>query len=131
MAAVDGVTAVIALILNLVLISQFGTFGAGLATTLVLLVQNLLVHLGLRRVLGGLALPATHRRVYAWVSGGALALAAVQLSTEPPVAVSLLLGVVVSGAVLYMNRHVLRLGETFPELRRLPLIGRSLAGGAP
>ena len=128
-ALLDGVTAVVGLGLNLVLIRQFGALGAGLATTGVLLLQNLLVHVGLRRVLDGLPLPAGHRPVYASVAAGALALLAVQQLVRPPLAASLALAVVVSGVVVVGNRRVLRVADTFPEAGRLPLVGRYLVGG--
>lgn len=122
--AVDTGTAVLAVALNLVLINEYGALGAAMATTGALLVQNLLVHLGLRRILDGLPLPANHRKAYVWVGASAVALLLMQVVVEPPPIVSAMVGLATSMVVLVRNRDVLKLGDTFPELARIPLLGK-------
>ena len=129
MVAVDTGTAILALGLNLVLISRYGALGAALATTGILLIQNLLVHLGLRRILDGLPFPSTHRKAYLWVTGGAGLLLGVQSLLNPPLIVSVVIGVATSLVVLMRNRDVLMIGDTFPELAKIPFLGKVL--GAP
>jgi len=122
--AVDTGTAILALGLNLVLISRYGALGAALATTGILLIQNLLVHLGLRRILDGLPFPSTHRKAYVWVACGAGILLAVQSLLNPPLIVSVAIGMATSLVVLMRNRDVLMLGDTFPELAKIPFLGK-------
>ncbi len=124
--AADGTTAVIALGLNLYLISEHGALGAAFATSGVLVVQNLLVHVGLRRTLDGLPFPREHRVAYGSVVVAAAALLAIQQGLDPPLAASAVVGLVVSAAVLAANRGVLALADTIPEVRRLPLVGKYL-----
>jgi hypothetical protein len=50
----------------------------------------------------------------------------VQLWTDAPIYVNLFLAVVASFIVFRLNRHLLKLNETFPELLRLPVVGRLL-----
>lgn len=124
--AVDGITSVVAIALNLVLISQFGALGAALSTTAILLLQNVLVHIGLRRVVTELRFPRSHTVVYAWVSGAASILLAIELLIDPPVAASVSLGFLTTAVVLMANHKVLMIGQSFPEVARLPLIGKFL-----
>ena len=128
--AVDTGTAILAVALNLILISRYGALGAAMATTGALLIQNLLVHLGLRRILDGLPLPANHRKAYVWVAVAALVLLAVQVSLEPPLVVSAIVGLATSMVVLVRNRDVLMLGDTFPELARIPVLGKFVGGAS-
>jgi len=124
--AVDGITSLVALALNVVLISQFGAMGAALSTTGILLLQNALVHLGLRHVLIDFRFPAPQVGVYAWVAGGASVLLAVELLIGPPSVVSFALGMLTTAVVLMANHRVLAIGDVYPEAGRLPLIGRFL-----
>ena len=50
-----------------------------------------------------------------------IALTVVATTIHPPALVQLGLAALASAAVLGLNRGALRLGETFPELARLPL----------
>ncbi len=124
--AVDGITSVVALGLNIVLISQFGAMGAAVSTTCILLLQNVLVHVGLGRVIDDFRFPSSQVAVYAWVTGGASLLLAVETLIGPPPLVSFALGIVTVAVVLMANHHVLSIGEVYPEAGGLPLIGRFL-----
>ncbi len=128
--AVDTGTALLAIALNLILINQYGALGAAMATTGALLVQNLLVHLGLRRILDGLPLPPNHRKAYVWVAASAVALLLVQVVVAPPPVVSAMVGLMTSILVLVRNRDVLMLGDTFPELARIPVLGKFIGGSS-
>lgn len=124
--AVDGITSAVAVPLNLVLISQYGAMGAAISTTAILLFQNALVHLGLRRVIPELRFPPSHVVIYAWVAAAASITLAVELLVGPPIVVSFLLGVLTTAVVLMANHQVLKIGDSFPEAARLPFIGRFL-----
>jgi hypothetical protein len=73
------------------------------------------------------ALDARYLRVHAAVVGVTAAYAALSLA-GPPLLVRIALTVVACLAVVWLSRRLLVVAETFPELRRVPLLGR-LAGG--
>jgi O-antigen/teichoic acid export membrane protein len=106
--------------LNLVLIPQYGALGAAVGTTLTLVIHNLLKQGGLRLGTGISIFEWQHLRVYLVIVGATVILLAVNTIVAPPTLVQLGLAAVVSLAVLLLNRSSLRMGETFPELRRLP-----------
>jgi O-antigen/teichoic acid export membrane protein len=120
---VDVVSTLIGVILSVILIQEFGALGGAIATSATMIVQNLLYQGGLVR--SSIGLPGAHH-VAAFISIGlAIAgLTALQLVFAPP----LVVGVVVAGAVslvlVGVNRGALQIGLFFPELLRVPLIGR-------
>lgn len=121
--AINGVAALMNLGLNLLLIPRWGPLGAAIGTCVSLLVFNLLKHAGLRGT--GLALfhPQTVR-VYGQVAGATLAVVAVQQLLDPPFAIGLTAVALASLWLLWWARPLLAIGQTFPELRRVPVLGR-------
>ena len=109
--------------LNLVLVPRFGPLGAAIGTCTSLALFNLLKHAGLRGT--GLALfhPQTVR-VYAQVAGCTVAVVAVQQLLHPPLVVGMGAAALASLWLLWWARPLLALDQTFPELRRVPLLGR-------
>jgi O-antigen/teichoic acid export membrane protein len=123
---VNAVTAVLNVALSLVLIPEYGATGVAIANGAALVCQNLLFQAGLGRGIGVPLFEWRYFRLYAVIVAAAGALAAVQLLLEPPVVVAVLLAGVASLAVLMLNRGLLELDATFPELRRVPLLQRLL-----
>jgi O-antigen/teichoic acid export membrane protein len=118
------VAAVANVALNLVLIPWHGALGAGIATAATMLAHNALKQAGLRRGTGISVFEWRHGRVYvviAAATGGLLA-ARLALSPGPALAVALVAGA--SLAVLALSRRSLRIADMFPELRRVPVLGR-------
>jgi O-antigen/teichoic acid export membrane protein len=113
-------------IVNLALIPAYGPIGAGIGTCVTLLGHNVLKQWGLRRGTGISVLDPHSRRTYGSILLGSLALLAVNVLLSPPVFVAFALAGVVSLAVVRFNRSELQVAETFPELSRIPLIGRIL-----
>ncbi len=109
--------------LNVLLIPRWGPLGAAIGTCASLVLFNLLKHAGLRRT--GLALfhPETVR-VYGQVVGATLFVVAVQQLLDPPLPVGLVAAGLASLWLLWWARPLLALDDTFPELRRVPLLGR-------
>jgi len=109
------------------LIPSHGALGGAIATSGSLVLHNVLTQLALRGTIG----PATHPlrvvRVYAICAFMAGLLAVIEAVTAPPIAVAVVLGAVASLIVLFFNREVLRVGETFPEVRRIPMLARLMA----
>ena len=109
--------------LNLLLIPRFGPLGAALGTCLSLVLFNLLKHAGLRDTGLQLFHPQTVR-VYRQVAAGTVAVVAVQQLLHPPLMVGLVAAGLASLWLLWWARPLLALDDTFPELRRIPLLGR-------
>jgi O-antigen/teichoic acid export membrane protein len=109
--------------LNLVLIPRYGPLGAACGTGGTLVVHNLLKQAGLRY--GGIRVfEWRYLRVYAAIVVGALALWGVQETFAPSFVLSLILAGLVSAAIFRIGRTELEIREVFPELLRLPVIGR-------
>ena len=92
--------------------------------------MNLLNQAGLG---GGIGVPLfewRYARLYVVIAVCAAALAAIQAAAGPPFLVALALAAVASLVVLRLNRGLLDLKSTFPELRHVPLLGR-LTGQGP
>ena len=132
--AVDVASTFIGVVLSLILIRDFGALGAAIATSATMIVQNLLYQGGLVR--SSIGLPgARHLAAFASIGAAIAVLTVFQLMLEPP----LVVGIVAVGAVSLVlvggTRGALQIGLFFPELLRLPLVGRmfgaaSSAGGS-
>ena len=94
--------------------------GRPIGTTLTLVIHNLLKQAGLRLGTGISIFEWQHLRVYLVIVGATRSSSCQHASPAPPTLVQLVLAGVVSLAVLLLNRSSLQMGETFPELRRLP-----------
>ena len=108
--------------LNLVLIPRYGALGAGIGTCLTLAVHNLLKQAGLRKGTGISVLHRRHLRVYAVIIAAAGVLLALQRLLDPGFVPSLALVAAASLAVLAFTRRSLQIGDTFPELLRIPVV---------
>jgi O-antigen/teichoic acid export membrane protein len=119
------------LVLNVLLIPRFGALGAALSTSATLIVHNVAKQAGLRLVGIGV-FERRYLRLYGVVTGLALGLMGVQHFAQPPLLAGLALTGVASCIVLVVNREVLDVSGTFPELLRIPLVGRIIRfGGVP
>ncbi len=114
------------LVLLLTLIPILGALGAALATTFTLLVFNTLKQYALYRVCGISMFDRRYISTYGTIVVATIALLVIQLALDPPLIVGLGMVAVSSAAVLGVGRSHLRLGETFPELARIPLVRRML-----
>jgi O-antigen/teichoic acid export membrane protein len=122
---VDVLTAVIAVLANLVLIDAFGALGAAIGMTSTLIIQNLLYQGGLVR--SPIGLPGLrHVAAFGSVAVGLAALIALQLVVEPPFIVGFVTAAAISLALIRINRGALQIGVYFPELLRIPVLRRLL-----
>lgn len=118
--------AVANLVLNLILIPRYGAFGAAVGTGVTLIIHNILKQTGLRLGTGINLFDRRYFRVYVIISLSALGLLLIQAITSAPVYVSIALAGLASFLVIRLNRRLLNVEETFPELLRLPLMRRLL-----
>lgn len=123
---IDVITAVTSLALNYVLIQQFGPLGAAIGTAGTLVLYNVLNHVGLYRI--GIDLFRwRYLRMYLSIVAMILLLVAVQWLLSPPLIVSIIATVLVCLALLMMNRNLLEVERFFPEIKRVPVLGRLVA----
>lgn len=120
------VTAIANLGINLLLIPHYGALGAAVGTTGTLIIHNILKQAGLRLGTGINLFEWHYFRVYLIIILSALGLLAVQTLTSVPVYVSIALAGLASFLVVRLNRHMLNVADTFPELLRIPLMKRIL-----
>lgn len=121
---VSVIAAVLNLALNLILIPAYGAIGAGIGLCVTFLLHNVLKQAALTRGTGIPFFERKHLPAYASIVGATGALTAVSLLTDPPLVVAGLLVAAASAFVLIVSRPSIQIGDTFPELRRLPLLGR-------
>jgi O-antigen/teichoic acid export membrane protein len=139
--------AVLNLALNLILIPLYGPLGAAIGTSTSLIIHNVLKQIGLNRTTGISLFDGAYVRVYAVIAAAAATLLLVQAALAPfrgSVSVGAIffdvdlvfiaelgLAGIVSVAVFGLTRDELRIGQTFPELLRLPFARRILGERPP
>jgi O-antigen/teichoic acid export membrane protein len=123
-------TPIIIVIFNLLLIPRYGAIGAAIATAAAFIMQNFLRQLGLWFGGGGISFFEKRYASFFLVLGSsALGLYLIQLFTPNNIYVALTLAAAVSASVLWLVKKHLKIADTFPEILRLPIIGRLLASG--
>jgi O-antigen/teichoic acid export membrane protein len=113
--------------LSVLLIPRYGAVGAAIATTGTLVIYNVINQVSLKYLTEIKMFQWHYLRVYGSIALGTLILVAIQAS----VSLSIYLGVVIAGiislTVLFINRDVLNIEHTFPELLRFKIIRVLLA----
>ena len=118
------VVGVVSLALSLALIPQYGAVGAAAANSITLVGQNVANQVVLTRVLPrGTGAVATVRSCLVLIAAIA-GLTALEAEWDPAVPWALAAVAVTSLVVLRLTRSSLHLDNHFPELTRLPVVGR-------
>jgi O-antigen/teichoic acid export membrane protein len=117
-------TAVLALVSYAALIPSFGALGASVGASATMILQVVLYQAGLPRTIRGAILQRVNLRVYLSMTVAIVALFSMQLLIAPPLWLGLAVTLATSLLLLWAHRGVLELGASFPELRRIPLLGR-------
>lgn len=128
--AIDFLAMLISLGLSLMLIPRYGALGAAIGTCGTLVLYNILNHLGLRFVTKINLFRPRYFRVYASIALGTMGLMVFQKLMSIPVYVDFFLTILISLIVLLINRNVLKIEQTFPELLRFQIV-RLLFGTNP
>ncbi|MGH9146574.1 MAG: oligosaccharide flippase family protein, partial [Vicinamibacterales bacterium] len=113
---IDLITAAIALVITGLLVQPYGTAGAALAMGGTLVIQSVLYQWGLSRITGISALPVRYRRAYLTVLLTVLGLEVVKGLVSVPLATGLGMAAIASALVFWLNRDVLDIQRTFPEI---------------
>jgi len=117
---------VVNIVANLILIPLYGPLGAALGTSGTLIAHNIFKQIGMRRATGIAAFRARYFAVYAMIAASAVGLLALQAALHANIIEGLVLASLVTVTLMALNRGVLRMGQTFPELLRLPFARRVL-----
>ncbi|MCX6043962.1 MAG: flippase [Chloroflexi bacterium] len=110
----------------ILLIPRYGALGAAIGTTITLLLHNILKQWGLQLGTGINIFDRRYLRVYMIISITAIVLFLIQWATSASVYISLGLAAIASLVVFRLNRDLLDVGQTFPELLRFPFMKRIL-----
>jgi O-antigen/teichoic acid export membrane protein len=128
MVILNVVTPIIIVVFNLLLIPRYGAVGAAVATSAGLIVQNLLRQLSLWLAGGGISFFEKRFASFFLVLGSsAISLYLIQFFTPNNIYVALTLALTVSIFVLWLVKRHLKIADIFPEILRLPVVGRLLA----
>ena len=120
----DVSAAVLNVVVAVLLIQRFGALGAAIATTSTFILQNVVYQWGLRTQTWVAAVDRRYLRPYASIVIGALLVAAVGLTVDPPLIVGIVFAGLVALAVFGLNRRSLQIVDIYPELGRFRLMRR-------
>lgn len=124
--AIDVAMAILNIGVNLVLIPRFGPLGAAIGTTATLMLHNVLKQLGLWRYTGFGVFERQYVYLYASLLAIAVLLAGVQMLLPANLPIALAVASGAGLAAFWANRGILEVESLFPELSRLPILGRLL-----
>lgn len=122
--AVDLITAALSVVGTLILIERLGAVGGAIGVSATLIIQNLLYQAGLARLTGLDFLPRRFTVLYAILATSAVLMLLFQQTLNPPTPVGLMVGSAVVVVVMFVGRRSIGVATAFPEVARLPLIGR-------
>jgi O-antigen/teichoic acid export membrane protein len=125
--AIDVLSLLIGLALNLWLIPLYGALGAAVATTVSLVIYNVLNHGGLLLGTHIKLFQARYLGVYASLILATAGLYALQQLLNPPFFIGVAAAAAVSLLMIRLNRTTMNVAQMFPEVMRLPLAGRLFA----
>ncbi|REJ88818.1 MAG: hypothetical protein DWQ34_21380 [Planctomycetota bacterium] len=127
--AVDALSVIVIVGVNLMLIPKYGAMGGAIGTTSTIIVHNVLNQIALGWGTSVTSFNMKYARVYGAIVVCTVLLCASQWLWQPPFFVGGLLAAAGSLVVLMASRGALEVEETFPELRRLPFLKWIVASG--
>jgi O-antigen/teichoic acid export membrane protein len=122
--AIDLATIVAAVGLCLALIPSYGALGAAAAISVATLVQNVLCQAVMRMATTVGAIRRAYVSFYLGVAAVIVATGVIQMAVDPPLAAGVVLAASMYLLLVLGSRPHLNVRETFPELLRVPLLGR-------
>lgn len=120
-------TPIIIVVFNLLLIPRYGAIGAAVATSAGLIAQNVLRQILLWKSGGVSFFEKRYASFFLMLGSSTLGLYIVQFFTPENIYLVLILALSVSISVSWLLKKHLKIADTFPELLRLPFIGRFIA----
>lgn len=122
MVGINAAAAVLNLIANYILIPRYGAIGAAAGTCGTLIVHNIFKQIGLKMGTGINLFERRYLRVYLIIITATLGLLIPQLIWKFSPYYILPFSVLASLAVIRLNRNMLNVHDTFPELLRFPIL---------
>lgn len=119
---VNIVAAVIAIVANIVLVPRYGALGAAWATAGTALLHSALKQIGLARATGVRPFEWRLTALYTGIASCAIAVVVGEWMMPQTPAMPLALAAAVSLLLIVSSKRMLMVTETFPEVRRVPLI---------
>ncbi|WP_158579939.1 oligosaccharide flippase family protein [Geodermatophilus marinus] len=116
--------AVLNVTVALLLVQRHGALGIAIANLSALVAHNLLNQWALRGAIKTTFIDRRSLRCYLAILVAASGLWVFQVTVDPGLAVGVAAATLASIAVLLISRRALELGDTFPELLRVPVFGR-------
>jgi O-antigen/teichoic acid export membrane protein len=120
--AIDFVAMAVSAGLHLLLIPRYGALGAAVGTCATLITYNVLNHIGLKLATDIDLFQWRYLRVYVSIILGTVTLSLIQTWFSLPIYAGVFLAGLISLIVLLVNRHVLNVQQTFPELLRIEIL---------
>jgi len=117
---------VVNVLINLLLIPRFGALGAAIGTATTMVLHNVLKQTGLRLASGLNLFEKKYLSFYTLLGGSALALFVVQHFLAGNIYLAGALATMVALAVVSLSKKKLNVAENFPELLKLPVLGKLL-----
>lgn len=127
MVVLNLLTAGIIVLLNLALIPHYGPMGAAVGTALGMTAQNVIRQVALSASSGIRFFDWKYLSFFVVIGAGAAGLYLVQFFTPGNIYIAGVLATLVSALVLLLVKKHLNIALMFPEIHRLPFIGRLLA----
>lgn len=125
------VTAVLNVIANLLLIPLYGALGATIATAGSMIVHNCLKQMGLKWLGGLQVFDWSFTAVYLVIFGAGAGLLVIQQVFQPQLLIMLVLAACASFGVLRFCQDKLDVQTNFPELLKIPFLGKILGVRSP
>jgi Membrane protein involved in the export of O-antigen and teichoic acid len=122
MVTVDFVTMLICLVLSLLLIPKYAAIGAAVSACVTLVLYNILNHLGLKFATQSDLFRPRYLKVYVSIALGAVGLLIFEYLVSIPLMISIILAGLISLVVLVVNRNILEIEQTFPELLKFQVV---------
>ncbi|MFK7822011.1 MAG: oligosaccharide flippase family protein [Planctomycetaceae bacterium] len=123
MLGINAVAAVFAVSINLLLIPPYGATGAAVGTLLTMLLLFVLKHVGLWRLTEVAPFARKLLVVYTLIGVFSLAIAAFNYWLNPSLWTNMFVVAGFTVALLAASRNAMQIDETFPELKRIPILG--------
>lgn len=120
---INAITAVFAVCINLALIPRYGANGAAVGTLLTMLLLLSLKHFAMWRLTDVSLFRRKLVPVYLIIAVFSLLVAAFNYWLNPPLWANILVVGSLTVALLAASRRAMQIDATFPELRRIPILG--------
>ncbi len=114
------------IILNLLLIPKYGAVGAAIATSCTFILHNIYKQVGLRLASGVSVFERKYIYFYGVIAAAALALFFLDRITHCNIYVALAFVGVATVGVLLLLKKDLSIADTFPEVQKIPWVGKLL-----